>query len=59
MAQTVTGKVIEEDAQALEQFRRLIPDKEIIPISCPQIVKRGGALNCISWNIKKEILREA
>lgn len=59
MAQTVTGKVIEEDAQALEQFRRLIPDKEIIPISCPQIVKRGGALNCISWNIKKEFLCEA
>lgn len=49
----VTGKVIEEDAQALEQFRSLIPDKEIIPISCPQIVKKGGALNCISWNIKK------
>lgn len=59
MAQTVTGKVIEEDAQALEQFRRLIPDKEIIPISCPQLVKRGGALNCISWNIKKEFLCEA
>lgn len=59
IAQMVTGKVIEEDAQALEQFRRLIPDKEIIPVSCPQIVKRGGALNCISWNIKKEYLCEA
>lgn len=55
----VTGKVIEEDAKALEQFRRLIPDKEIRPVSCPQIVKRGGALNCISWNIKKEYLCEA
>ncbi len=59
LAKTVTGKVIEEDAQALEQFRRLMPDKEIIPISCPQIVKKGGALNCISWNIKKEYLCEA
>lgn len=59
IARTVTGKVIEEDAQALEQFRSLIPDKEIIPVSCPQIVKKGGALNCISWNIKKEYLCEA
>lgn len=59
IAQTVTGKVIEEDVQALDQFRSLMPDKEIIPISCPQIVKRGGALNCISWNIKKEILCNA
>lgn len=59
MAHTVTGKVIEEDAQALEQFRSLMPDKEIIPISCPQIVKKGGALNCISWNIKEVFLCEA
>lgn len=59
IAHTVTGKVIEEDAQALEQFRRLMPDKEIIPVSCPRIVKAGGALNCISWNIKKEYLCEA
>lgn len=58
-AQTVIGKVIEEDAQALEQFRRLMPDKEIIPISCPRIVKKGGALNCISWNIKKKNLNDA
>lgn len=59
IAQAVAGKVIEEDAQALEQFRRLMPDKEIIPVSCPQIVKKGGALNCISWNIKKEFPCEA
>lgn len=59
IAQTVIGKVIEEDTQALEQFRCLMPDKKIIPVSCPQIVKRGGALNCISWNIKKEYLCEA
>ena len=57
--QMITGRVIEEDVQALEQFRRLMPDKEIIPVSCPRIVKKGGALNCISWNIKKEFLCEA
>lgn len=45
-------KIVEEDAQAVEQFRYYMPDCQIIPISCPQIVKEGGALNCISWNIK-------
>lgn len=45
--------LIEEDKQALEQFRRLFPKCEIIPVSCPQIVEDGGALNCISWNIKR------
>lgn len=43
---------IEEDEQALEQFRRLLLECEIIPVSCPQVVEQGGALNCISWNIK-------
>lgn len=44
---------IEEDKQALTQFNQLMPECEIIPVSCPQIVENGGALNCISWNIKK------
>lgn len=45
---------IEEDDSALEQFQRLFPNCEIIPVSCPQIVEDGGALNCISWNIRHE-----
>lgn len=44
---------IEEDNLALTQFRQLMPKCEIIPVSCPQIVENGGALNCISWNIKR------
>lgn len=44
---------IEEDNLALTQFRTLMPECEIIPVSCPQIVEDGGALNCISWNIKR------
>jgi len=44
---------IEEDNLALTQFRKLMPNCEIIPVSCPQIVEEGGALNCISWNIKR------
>lgn len=52
-----SGNVVEEDAQAIEQFKKLLPDCEIIPISCPRIVREGGALNCISWNVKESILQ--
>lgn len=45
---------IKEDEQALEQFQRIFPKCEIIPVSCPQIVEEGGALNCISWNVRHE-----
>lgn len=47
-----TGKTVLEDEIAVERFRSLFLDCEIIPISCPRIVKDGGALNCISWNIR-------
>ena len=43
---------VEEDDLALEQFQRLFPECEIIQVSCPHIVENGGALNCISWNVK-------
>lgn len=45
---------IKEDEQALEQFHLIFPKCEIIPVSCPQIVEEGGALNCISWNVRHE-----
>lgn len=45
---------IKEDELALEQFKRIFPNCEIIPVSCPRIVEQGGALNCISWNVRHE-----
>ena len=47
-------KHIEEDDQALEQFKRIFPNCEIIQVSCPRIVEKGGGLHCISWNVKEE-----
>ncbi len=44
---------IEEDDLAFEQFQSLFTGCEIIQVSCPEIVEDGGALNCISWNIKR------
>lgn len=42
-----------EDQQAHEQFVALFPDYQIKQVNVTEIVKQGGALNCISWNIKQ------
>lgn len=42
---------LEEDHQALEQISKALPHHEIIGIPALEAVRRGGALNCISWNI--------
>ena len=43
---------LEEDKQALEQIGNACPDCEVVGIPAIEAVRRGGALNCISWNIK-------
>jgi len=43
---------ISEDEQALEQISSALPDCEIVGIPALEAVSRGGALNCLSWNIK-------
>ena len=43
---------LEEDEQALEQIGNALPDCKVVGILSLEAVKRGGALNCISWNIK-------
>ena len=42
---------LEEDEQALEQIANALPDCEVIGIPALEAVRRGGGLNCISWNI--------
>lgn len=43
---------IPEDEQALEQISNALPDCEVVGIPALEPVRRDGALNCISWNIK-------
>lgn len=45
---------IEEDNQAIKQFESLFPEykRRIVPIDTRSLIKLGGALNCISWNVK-------
>lgn len=45
---------IPEDEQALEQISVAMPNCKVIGIPALEAVRRGGALNCISWNIKTE-----
>ena len=48
---------VEEDEQAMNQIANYYPEyahqKKITQIDMTEIIKWGGALNCISWNIKK------
>ena len=43
---------IPEDEQALEQISNALPECDVVGIPAIEAVRRGGALNCISWNIK-------
>lgn len=42
---------LEEDKQVLEQIANALPDCEVIGIPSLEAVRRGGGLNCISWNV--------
>lgn len=41
---------IPEDEQAIEQISIVMPDCKVAGIPALEAVRRGGALNCISWN---------
>lgn len=43
---------LEEDEQAFEQISKALPECEVIGLPALEAVRRGGALNCISWNIQ-------
>lgn len=49
----VFGK--EEDEQSVSQITQLYPSYEghVVPVKMNGIVKDGGAINCITWNIKE------
>lgn len=43
---------IDEDEQALEQFCKIFPNQQIEQVDVSEIAPLGGALNCVSWQIK-------
>lgn len=49
----VPGLGIPEDAMALEQIQKLYPRHKVMLIpDCQDLVRDGGALNCVTWNIR-------
>ena len=46
----------EHDKEAEEKLSQLFKeagqDVKILPIDCQDLIKAGGALHCVSWNIK-------
>lgn len=47
------GLEIPEDRQAFEQIKNYYPDCTVLQINASEVVRMGGALNCITWNIKQ------
>lgn len=43
---------IPEDDQALQQIAEVMPQCKVVGVPAWEAVHKGGALNCISWNIK-------
>ena len=43
---------IPEDEQALEQIKDVLPQCKVYGVPALEAVRKGGALNCISWNVK-------
>ena len=44
---------IPEDTLALQQLRAFYPGYKVIPLpGCQDLVRDGGALNCVSWTVK-------
>lgn len=42
---------IPEDEQALQQIADTMPNCKVIGVPALEAVRKGGALNCISWNV--------
>ena len=40
---------IPEDKQALSQIKKFFPHKNVVHLRMEEVVKRGGALNCLTW----------
>lgn len=52
---------INEDGKALQMIKKLYPEPRynVETIDCTAIANEGGVLNCITWNIYKQIMKDA
>ena len=46
------GLGIAEDRLAVQQIQRFYPEHKVMLVpDCLELVRDGGALNCVTWNI--------
>ena len=43
-----------EDEKALHQIKKALPQYDIFGVPALEAVRRGGALNCVSWNVNTQ-----
>ena len=54
----IPGLGLPEDSLAAEQIQGFFPDTNVIQIKdCQSLVLQGGALNCVTWNIYTENIK--
>ena len=41
----------DNDLAALECFKALFPQKEVVQVFAAPLIKKGGAIHCITWNL--------
>ena len=52
----VPGLGIEEDRMAVEQIQAFYPDHKVVLVpDCLELVRDGGALNCVTWTICEDV----
>ena len=49
----IPGLGAEEDEQAMNQIQGLYPNCKVLQIEATDVIEKGGAINCITWNIKQ------
>ena len=48
----VPGLGLEEDWKAVEQIQQIYPRHKVVLVpGCEELVRDGGALNCVTWNV--------
>lgn len=46
------GLGTDEDKQAINQVQSFYPNCKVLQIEATEVIAKGGAINCITWNIK-------
>ncbi len=49
------GELAQADARAIAFFRQLLPDRRVLGVECGKLVRRDGALRCITLSVPAKL----